>query len=142
MHVYYVTFTESILSELWLALSDCKIEDQNINICLNATKSLVKIKTQHVLWSTPFFGMFWSTKCLNPCLRWQDAGSSMSVAVSHTKTVWRWVGTAWRNCPDCTTGTAAEVRFLLWLVLLYGKLTCLRLVFVECTPLLSCESLQ
>lgn len=41
MHVYYVTSTESILSGLWLALSDCKIEDQNINICLNATKSLV-----------------------------------------------------------------------------------------------------
>lgn len=41
MHVYYVTSTESILSELWLALSDSKIEDQNINICLNATKSLV-----------------------------------------------------------------------------------------------------
>lgn len=70
MHVYSVTSTEFILSVVWLALSDCKIEDLNINICLNATKSLVSIKINMCCDLRHSVGCFdLSTKCLNPCLR-------------------------------------------------------------------------
>lgn len=49
MHVYYGSSTDSILLVVLLALSDCKIKNLNINICLNATTSLVEIETKHVL---------------------------------------------------------------------------------------------
>lgn len=65
----------------------------------------------------------------------------MLVVVFYIKIVWRWVGIVWRNCFDCTIGIAVEVRFLLWLVFFYGKLICLKLVFVECILLFFCELL-